>query len=76
MLDGKKEILTMFKNKNDGLTFEEIHTNKKFQPEVYFKNGTLTKINIFLVGALNQMVNSGILVWRQGKYYLKENDIS
>jgi len=75
MVDGEKEILTMFENNKDGLTFEEIHTNEKFQPEVHFQNGNLTKISISLVRVLNQMINSEILVWRQGKYFLK-NDIS
>lgn len=75
MLDGEKEILAMFQSTKDGLTFEEIHTNEKFQPEVHFQNGKLTKISFSLVRVLNQMINSEILIWRQGKYFLK-SDIS
>lgn len=72
-IDGEDEIIEMLKNSRDGLTFEEIQVHEKFQPEISFPNGNLTKISIDLVGTLRKLIYKGTLIDKQGKYYLNKN---
>lgn len=72
IIDGQEEIIEMLKNNSGGLTFEEIQSNEKFQPEVVIRGNFVFKEGIGLVSTLRMLVDNGLLIDKQGKYYLNK----
>jgi len=72
-IDGEDEIIEMLKNSKNGLTFEEIQVHEKFQPEVVARGNFVFKEGIGLVSTLRMLVDNGLLIDKQGRYYLNRN---
>ncbi|WP_346878992.1 hypothetical protein [Clostridium sp. UBA7791] len=68
----KEIILNMFVSNKEGITVDEIKTNPKFNPTIDNVGGIIFKASCDTNSVLDKMTNQdNILIYKQGKYYLK-----